>query len=104
MLTIKNYNELTMQTIELSNMDLYQIDYINEYEECYSIGLSNLFKGKISVVRLMRESNVKGPLTDMPYYKLECIETKKHILIIKDELKSYFKFQQQIKQLLDILN
>lgn len=104
MLTIKNYNELTMQTIELSNMDLYQIDYINEYEECYSIGLSNLFKGKISVVRLMRESNVKGPLTGMPYYKLQCIETKKHILIIKDELKSYFKFQQQIKQLLDILN
>ena len=104
MLTIKNYNELTMQTIELSNMDLYQIDYINEYEECYSIGLSNLFKGKISVVRLMREWNVKGPLTGMPYYKLQCIETKKHILIIKDELKSYFKFQQQIKQLLDILN
>ena len=105
MLTIKNYKELTMQTIELSNEVLYQIDYINEYDEFYTIGLSNLFKGIQSVVRLMRKSNLRGPMSSMPYYKLieENGSAQKYILISKDQMKSYFIFSKQLKELLDIV-
>lgn len=103
MLTIKNYNTITMQTIELSNKDLYQIDYINEYEKYYKIGLSNPFKGIGYQLILNREYQMKGPLSDSPYYRLESPLWKHHILIRYDDIKVKTRFYEGIIELLDAI-
>ena len=103
MLTIKNYNTITMQTIELSNKDLYQIDYINEYEGYYKIQLSNPFKGIAYQLILNREYSMKGPLSDYPYYRLESILWKFHILISYEDIKIKNKFFEGMVEVLDAI-